>query len=96
MRYIILGVEDEDFQQMAEEAKWSDEGGMRGLNPFYFNDRMLKSIDHTANTKDCLIARVVTVEIFYTRRQEKTSPYPNYRNSPSKKEVLLNIKEKTG
>ena len=95
MKYIILGVEDEDFQQMAKEAKWSEEGGMRHLNPYCFEARMLRSMGYTGNAKDCLIARVVPVEVFYTRRTEqKISPYPNYRNLPSKKKVLLNIKEK--
>lgn len=94
MKYIILGVEDKDFQQMAMEAKWSEEGtgGVRGLNPYCFDARMLRSMGYTGNTKDCLIARVVPSEVFETR--QKPSPYPKYRNSPSKKEVLLNIKEK--
>ena len=92
MKYIILGVKDEDFQQMAKEAKWSEEGGMNGLNPYCFKARMLNSMGYISNTKDCLIAKVVPADTFYTR--QKTSPYPNYRNLPSKKEVLLNIKEK--
>lgn len=93
MKYIILGVDDEDFQQMAKEAKWSEEGGMRGLNPFCFYARTLKSMGYTGNTKNCLVAKVIPVDMLYTRRKE-VPPYEKYRNLPSKKEVLLNIKEK--
>lgn len=93
MKYIILGVDDKDFQQMELEAKFSEDGGMRGLNPFCFKARMLKSIGHIGNTKDCLVAKVIPVNTFYTRRKE-TPPYEKYRNLPIKKEVLLNIKEK--
>ena len=72
MKYIILGVEDKDFQQIAKEAKWSEESGMRGLNPFCFDARMLKSMGYTGNTKDCLVARVVPSEVFDTRQKNLT------------------------
>lgn len=99
MKYIILGVEDEDFKQMEQESKWIVEGGMRGLNPYGFEARKLKSIGDN-NTEDCLIANVVSNKAIFENVEKQRlgkghkKLFTYQRSNSFKKEVLLGVEAK--